>query len=74
MGYYHQDTYWPFPINKALRAMEEELFQSLELSVGNQVLDAGCGIGHVAMHFARRGARVQGIDIVDRHGSPLEDT
>ena len=67
MGYYDQDTYWPFPISKALRAMEDRLFQSLELSVGNQVLDAGCGIGHVAIDLARRGLRVQGVDIVDRH-------
>lgn len=67
MGYYDQDTYWPFPINKALRAMEDQLFQSLGLSVGKQVLDAGCGIGHVAIHLAQNGLRVQGVDVVDRH-------
>ena len=74
MGYYYQDTYWPFPISKALRSMEDDLFQSLKLSAGNQVLDAGCGIGHVAMHFAQRGIQVEGVDIVDRHGVPLEKT
>ena len=67
MGYYDRDTYWPFPITKMLRAMEDQLFQSLGLSVGSQVLDAGCGIGHVAIHLARKGLRVRGVDIVDRH-------
>lgn len=73
MGYYDQDTYWPFPISKVLRAMEEQLFQSLGLSVGNQVLDAGCGIGHVAIHLARKGLRVQGVDIVDRHVAKAQE-
>ncbi|KAK9374211.1 S-adenosyl-L-methionine-dependent methyltransferase [Lipomyces chichibuensis] len=66
-GYYDRDTYWPFPIGKALRAMEDHLFDSLGLESGAKVLDAGCGIGHVAIHMARRGLRVQGIDVVDRH-------
>lgn len=67
MGYYDRDTYWPFPIGKVLRAMEEQLFQSLGLAERNQVLDAGCGIGHVAIYLARKGLRVHGVDIVDRH-------
>ena len=66
-GYYDADTYWPFPINGALRAMEDHLFRSLRLEGGAEVLDAGCGVGHVAMHMARKGLRVQGIDVVDRH-------
>ena len=64
---YDRDTYWPFPISKVLRAMEDQLFQSLRLSDGNKVLDAGCGIGHIAIHLARKGLRVQGVDIVGRH-------
>ncbi|KAJ8103606.1 S-adenosyl-L-methionine-dependent methyltransferase [Lipomyces tetrasporus] len=66
-GYYNTDTYWPFPIDRALRAMEDHLFDSLGLETGANVLDAGCGDGHVAMHLAGRGLRVQGIDVVDRH-------
>ena len=66
-GYYDADTYWPFPINGALRAMEDHLFSSLGLQKGAQVLDAGCGAGPVAIHMAQKGLRVQGIDVVDRH-------
>lgn len=33
---------------------------------GLQVLDAGCGEGHVARQFASRGARVVGVDISPR--------
>ncbi|KAK9321095.1 S-adenosyl-L-methionine-dependent methyltransferase [Lipomyces orientalis] len=66
-GYYNTDTYWPFPINRSLRAMEDHLFDSLGLEPGAKVLDAGCGDGHVAMHLAGRGLRLQGIDVVDRH-------
>ncbi|KAK9358391.1 S-adenosyl-L-methionine-dependent methyltransferase [Lipomyces starkeyi] len=66
-GYYDGDTYWPFPIDVALRAMEDRLFDSLGLESGAKVLDAGCGVGHVAIHMARRGLRVQGIDVVNHH-------
>ncbi|KAK9491183.1 S-adenosyl-L-methionine-dependent methyltransferase [Lipomyces doorenjongii] len=66
-GYYDKDTYWPFPITRALRAMEERLFDSLRLESGAKVLDAGCGVGHVAIYMARKGLRVQGIDVVNRH-------
>lgn len=66
-GYYETDTWWPFPISKALRAMEDHLFHSLQLRAGAEVLDAGCGVGHVAIHLARKGLRVQGIDVVSHH-------
>ena len=66
-GYYNEDTYWPFPINRSLRAMEDHLFNTLGLEQGAEVLDAGCGVGHVAMHLAGRGLRLQCIDVVDRH-------
>jgi sterol 24-C-methyltransferase len=66
-GYYDADTYWPFPINRSLRAMEDKIFESLNLENGAEVLDAGCGVGHVAIHMAKRGLRVQGIDVVDNH-------
>ncbi|KAK9482223.1 S-adenosyl-L-methionine-dependent methyltransferase [Lipomyces starkeyi] len=66
-GYYEADTYWPFSINGALRAMEDQLFDTLGLESGAKVLDAGCGVGHVAIHMARKGLRLQAIDVVDRH-------
>lgn len=66
-GYYQPDTKWPFPINGALRRMEDHLFDSLRLQPGAEVLDAGCGVGHVAMHLARKGLRVRGIDVVRNH-------
>ena len=66
-GYYEPGTKWPFPINGALRRMEDHLFDSLHLQSGAEVLDAGCGVGHVAMHLARKGLRVSGIDVVSNH-------
>ncbi|KAK4041491.1 S-adenosyl-L-methionine-dependent methyltransferase [Parachaetomium inaequale] len=66
-GYYEKGTYWPFPLGKALRAMEEKLFLALDLPSGSQVFDAGCGVAHVALYMARRGLRVTAIDLIDHH-------
>lgn len=66
-AYYPVDTYWPFPLDGALRAMEDQLFWSLGLRKGAEVLDAGCGVGHVALHMAKKGLQIQGVDIMDRH-------
>ncbi|KAJ5972717.1 uncharacterized protein N7479_002635 [Penicillium vulpinum] len=67
-GYYEHDTWWPFPFSRALRAMEDKLATLLNLAPGARVLDAGCGVAHVAIHLAsKHGLRVQGIDIVDHH-------
>ncbi|KAK1756549.1 S-adenosyl-L-methionine-dependent methyltransferase [Echria macrotheca] len=67
-GYYPHDTYNPFPINRALRAMEDKLFSLLSLPRGAHVLDAGCGEGFVAQRMARvHGLRVTGIDVVEHH-------
>jgi len=66
-GFYTPGTYWPFPIGKALRAMEDNLIGTLTLEKGSKVLDAGCGVGHVAIHLAEAGYRVHGIDVVDHH-------
>ena len=66
-GYYQPDAKWPFPITAALRRMEDHLFNSLKLQPGAKVLDAGCGVGHVAMHLAGKGLQIQGIDIVKNH-------
>lgn len=67
-GYYERDTWWPFPLGRALRAMEDKLAALIDLKPGAYVLDAGCGVGHVALHLAtKHGYKVQGIDIVDHH-------
>ncbi len=66
-GYYQPGTKWPFPINGALRRMEDHLFDSLKLQPHAEVLDAGCGVGHVAMYLARKGLHVHGIDVVTKH-------
>jgi sterol 24-C-methyltransferase len=67
-GYYDEDTYWPFPLSKALRNMEDKLAEALDLPRGSRVLDAGCGVGHVAIHMAKtRGFCVEAIDVTDHH-------
>ncbi|KAF5027514.1 hypothetical protein F66182_385 [Fusarium sp. NRRL 66182] len=67
-GYYEHDTLWPFPIGRALRRMEDKLAELLNLPRGADVLDAGCGVGHVALHLATKFKyRVQGIDVVSHH-------
>jgi sterol 24-C-methyltransferase len=66
-GYYDKDTRWPFPIGRSLRRMERKLLETLALPAGSRVLDAGCGVGHVAIYMAKHGLNVTGIDVVDRH-------
>ncbi|TPX15475.1 uncharacterized protein E0L32_004455 [Thyridium curvatum] len=67
-GYYERDTYWPFPIGRALRRMEDKLAELLALPRGAELLDAGCGVGHVALRLAGKfGHRVRAIDVTDHH-------
>lgn len=67
-AYWNHDTYWPFPLSKALRAMEDKLAEALSPPPGSHVLDAGCGVGHVALRMAKvHSLRVSGIDIVNHH-------
>ncbi|KAI4227832.1 MAG: hypothetical protein L6R36_002126 [Xanthoria steineri] len=66
-GYHPLGTTWPLPLGAVLRRMEDHLYQLLELPTGSKVLDAGCGNRHVALQLARKGLRVQGIDIVANH-------
>ncbi|KAI1763581.1 S-adenosyl-L-methionine-dependent methyltransferase [Hypoxylon sp. FL1150] len=48
--------------------MEDKLAEALALSRGSRVLDAGCGVGHVALRRAKtHGLRIDAIDIVDHH-------
>lgn len=67
-GYYASGSSFPFPIGRALRAMEEKLAEVLALPAGSQLLDAGCGVAHVALFLARnKGMRITGIDVIDHH-------
>ncbi|KAI0164418.1 S-adenosyl-L-methionine-dependent methyltransferase [Hypoxylon sp. FL1284] len=67
-GYWEHDTYWPFPLSAGLRRMEDKLAEALALPPGSRVLDAGCGVGHVALRMAQKhGLRVDAIDIVEHH-------
>ncbi|KAI0005732.1 S-adenosyl-L-methionine-dependent methyltransferase [Xylariaceae sp. FL0662B] len=74
-GYWDHDTYWPFPISRSLRHMEDKLAEGLALPPGAQVLDAGCGVAHVALHLAKKHQlRITGIDVVDHHVAKARDT
>ena len=66
-GYYAPGTWWPFPLSGAMRAMEERMYSMLDLPKGSRVLDAGCGVAHVAIYMADKGLRVEAIDLVDHH-------
>ena len=66
-GYYKVGTWWPFPIGAALRRMEEQLYQALDLKSDSLVLDGGAGIGDVALYMARQGLYVTAIDLLDLH-------
>ncbi|KAI1274002.1 S-adenosyl-L-methionine-dependent methyltransferase [Xylaria sp. FL0933] len=48
--------------------MEDKLAEALALPPGSWVLDAGCGVGHVALRMAQIfNLRVEAIDVVDHH-------
>lgn len=65
-----KDTWWPFPITPSLRRMEQKMLERLALPRGAEVLDAGCGIGHVALYMARQGGlRVTALDVVAHHAA-----
>ena len=67
-GYYESERSWPWPISPALRAMEEKMYQALGCDKGSKILDAGCGVGHVALYMAERGGfQVEAIDLTPHH-------
>ena len=66
-GYYKSPHSWPFPIGRALRAMEQKLANTLALPPSARVLDAGAGVADVAAFMAQQGLIIDGIDLVDRH-------
>jgi len=64
-GFYSPgDNPWAF--KSAMRRMEEKLANSMALPPGSMILDAGCGVGDVAINLAlNHGLNVTGIDILD---------
>ncbi|KAH6889144.1 S-adenosyl-L-methionine-dependent methyltransferase [Thelonectria olida] len=67
-GYWDHDTYWPFPLSASLRRMEDKLAERLSLPPGSRILDAGCGVGAVAITMASKYKyRIQAIDVVEHH-------
>jgi len=65
-GYYPGGQWWPFPIGKALRAMEEKLYQVMDLKDAT-VLDGGAGHGDVAIYMKEKGLRITAIELLDSH-------
>ncbi|KAK0644636.1 S-adenosyl-L-methionine-dependent methyltransferase [Cercophora newfieldiana] len=67
-GFWDHDTHWPFPLSRSLRRMEDKMAEALSLPRGSHVLDAGCGVGHVALRMATvHGLSVSAIDVVPHH-------
>ncbi|KAK0616208.1 S-adenosyl-L-methionine-dependent methyltransferase [Immersiella caudata] len=67
-GFWDHDTHWPFPLSQSLRRMEDKLAETLSLPRGSHVLDAGCGVGHVALRMAtQHGLSVSAVDVVPHH-------
>ena len=64
VGYFPADApHWR--LRRALRAMEHLVGTSLALPPGARVLDAGCGLGQVAIHLAEQFHHcVTGIDLL----------
>lgn len=63
-----KDTWLALPVTPALRKMEQKMLDRLALPKGASVLDAGCGVGHVALFMARQGGlNVTAIDVVEHH-------
>ncbi|PSK46125.1 Sterol 24-C-methyltransferase erg-4 [Elsinoe australis] len=66
-GFYQDENQWSIPVEPRLRAMEERLFNILDLPMGTKVIDVGCGAGRVAATMAKKGLYVTGLDLVDHH-------
>ncbi len=53
-------------MKRAMRRMEDQLGRAINLPAGSKVLDAGCGMGRVAVNLAQDfGYQIEGIDLLD---------
>lgn len=67
-GYYSDPQAWPFPVGRALEAMQTMLLNALDLPPGSLLLDSGCGVGLTAVNMVRRGGFVvDAIDFMEHH-------
>ena len=64
-SYYPAKAKQLFLIIRALKAIEDHLFNSLNLSANAIVLNTGYGVRYVVIYMAKKGLRVFGIDVVD---------
>ncbi|XTI85817.1 sterol 24-C-methyltransferase [Cenococcum geophilum] len=64
-SYYLVETKWLFLITRALRAIEDHLFNSLNPSTRAIVLDMGCGVGYIVIYMVKKGLRIFRIDVVN---------
>ncbi|TLD17442.1 uncharacterized protein PgNI_00028 [Pyricularia grisea] len=67
--FYENGQSFPFPIGRALRRMEQKLFEALQLPEGSRVIDAGCGVAHVASYMGKKGLHITAFDVIDHHVS-----
>ena len=64
-GYYPNPTK-AITMKRAMMNMEDQLAQALALPAGSRILDAGCGMGRVAVHLAQtNGYHIDGVDLLD---------
>ena len=66
-SYYLVEAKWPFLITKALRVIEDHLFNSLNLSARAIVLDVGYRVGYIVIYIVKKGLRIFRINIVNYH-------
>ena len=64
-GYYLAEAKQPFLITRALRAIKDYLFNSLNLSARAIVLNIGYRVGHVIIYIVKKGLRVFRINVID---------
>jgi len=64
-SYYPAKAKWPFLITRALRAIEDYLFNSLNFSTSAIVLNTGYRVGYIIIYIAKKGLRVFRIDVIN---------
>ena len=66
--YYEKGSDWPWPVGRALRKMEDKLFEAFALPKGSQV-GPGCWLWNCrgSHQHGAKGLRITGIDVIDHH-------